>query len=150
MSKVPLRVALLLLSSLCGMGAAAWAADPTIGTPWARATAGRSETGAAYLTLTGGDSADALVAASSPVAETVELHTHLEEDGVMRMRPVAMIPVGPGEKVELKPGGLHIMLIGLKGPLKEGKRFPLTLTFQRAGTVRTEVPVLAPGARTGD
>lgn len=144
-----LRVSLVLLAVLFGPSATALAAEATVGAPWARATAGRAETGAAYLTLKGGDSADSLVAAASPVAATVELHTHLEEDGVMRMRPVASIPVGSGEKVELKPGGLHIMLIGLKGPLKEGKRFPLTLTFQRAGTVEVEVPILAPGARDG-
>lgn len=143
------RAVIFLIAAWCGVAGAAQAAELAVSAPWARATAGRAENGAAYVSLTGGSAADALLAASSPVAETVELHTHLEEDGVMRMRPVEAIPVGPGEKVQLKPGGLHIMLIGLKGPLKEGKRFPLTLVFQRAGTVTVEVPILAPGARTG-
>lgn len=144
-----LRSVFVFMTVLSGLVATAQAAELSVEKPWARATAGRAETGAAYVTLKGGDGADSLIAAASPVAESVELHTHLEEDGVMRMRQVPSIPVGPGEKVELKPGGLHIMLIGLKGPLKEGKRFPLTLTFQRAGTVEVEVPILAPGARGG-
>ncbi|KAF0221208.1 MAG: hypothetical protein FD176_3226 [Rhodospirillaceae bacterium] len=117
--------------------------------PWARATAGQAANGAAYLTLVGPENGDRLVSAASPVAEVVELHTHIEEDGIMRMRAVEAIPVPAGGTVELKPGGLHIMLIGLKAPLKEGRRFPLTLTFERAGPIRMEIPVLAAGARTG-
>ena len=145
-------MALLMLTMLAA--GPAWAANakpqtPKIEMPWARATAGRAETGAAYLRLVGAERDDRLLAASSPVAETVELHTHLDEDGVMRMRPVPAIAVPAAGMVELKPGGLHIMLIGLKGPLKEGRRFPLTLIFERAGPVETEVPVLAAGARSG-
>lgn len=117
--------------------------------PWARATAGQAANGAAYLTLAGPENGDRLLSATSPVAELVELHTHSEEDGIMRMRAVEAIAVPAGGKVELKPGGLHIMLIGLNAPLKEGRRFPLTLTFERAGPIRMEVPVLAAGARSG-
>ncbi|GIX11943.1 copper chaperone PCu(A)C [Elioraea sp.] len=115
--------------------------------PWARAAlAGR--TGAAYMTLVNPtDTTDRLIAAASDAAETVELHAHLHEGGVMRMRPVTAIEIPPGEPVVLAPGGLHIMLIGLRRDLKRGETIRLTLRFERAGTVEVELPVLAAGAR---
>lgn len=134
---------------LVSMGLPAWADNPQIESRWARATAGRAETGAAYVVLVGGEQADTLIGASSPVAGTVELHTHVETDGVMRMRQVDSIPIPAKTQVVFRPGGLHIMLIGLKGPLKEGRTFPLTLIFEHAGRIETQVPILAPGARSG-
>lgn len=115
--------------------------------PWARAAlAGR--TGAAYMTLVNPtDTPDRLLAAAAEVAESVELHANLHEGGVMRMRPVAAIEVHPGEPAVLAPGGLHIMLIGLRRDLKRGEAIRLTLTFEKAGQVEVEVPVLAAGAR---
>lgn len=115
--------------------------------PWARAAlAGR--TGAAYMTLVNPtDTPDRLLAAAAEVAESVELHANLHEGGVMRMRPVAAIEVHPGEPAVLAPGGLHIMLIGLRRDLKRGEAIRLTLTFEKAGKVEVEVPVLAAGAR---
>lgn len=138
-------VAVVLLAA----GQPAWAGDLRVESRWARATAGRVETGAAYMVLIGGEQDDTLIGASSPAAEAVELHTHLETDGVMRMRQVAAIPIPAKAQVVFRPGGLHIMLIGLKGPLKEGRTFSLTLTFARAGRIETEIPILAPGARGG-
>jgi hypothetical protein len=128
------------------------AADYTVGPltieqPWARASVAAN--GAAYMTIsTAGSEADQLVAATSPVADKVELHTHIVEGDVMRMRPVKAIDVNIGEPAVLKPGGLHVMLIGLKGPLKQGERFPLTLTFEKAGSVTVDVDVEAIGAAT--
>lgn len=115
--------------------------------PWARAAlAGR--TGAAYMTLVNPtDTPDRLLAAAADVAETVELHAHLHEGGVMRMRPVAAIEVHPGEPAVLAPAGLHIMLIGLRRDLKRGETIRLILSFEKAGKVEVEVPVLAAGAR---
>jgi len=113
-----------------------------IGDPWARATAEGAPVGAAYFILTNsGTASDRLVAVSSPVAERVELHTHLMEDGIMKMRPVEAIEVAPGTPTVLQPGGLHIMLIGLGSALKAGGQFPLTLTFENAGAMAIEVPV---------
>jgi copper(I)-binding protein len=66
------------------------------------------------------------------------------------MRPVEAIEVTPGAPIVLQPGGLHVMLIGLKAPLKEGERFPLTLTFERAGTIEVEVVVEKLGAMGPD
>lgn len=110
--------------------------------PWARPTAEGAPVGAAYLTLTNsGTAPDRLVAAASPVAGRVELHTHLMEDGVMKMRRVEAIEVAPGTPTVLQPGGLHIMLIGLKSALNPGEQFPLALTLENAGKIEIEVPV---------
>lgn len=117
--------------------------------PWARASAGNATNGAAYLTIQNhGKSADSLSGAASPVAHKVELHTHLNENGMMAMRQVNTIDVEPGASIELKPGSLHLMLVGLKAPLKEGDRFPLILTFREAGDIKVEVVVQKAGAGT--
>ncbi len=112
--------------------------------PWARATLGQSRTGAAYLTLSAtGPAADRLVSASSPVAAKTELHNHIMVGNVAQMRPVDAIEVAPGSPTLLQPGGLHIMLIDLKAPLQAGTSFPVTLTFEKAGTVTVQVAVRA-------
>jgi hypothetical protein len=119
----------------------------TIGHPWARA-AGANANGAAYMTLrNAGGQADRLVSASTPVARTVELHTHIRDGEVMRMRPVADIPVPAGQTVRLRPGGLHVMLIGLTEPLRQGTTVPLTLRFERAGEATVQLEIQAAGAR---
>jgi periplasmic copper chaperone A len=111
--------------------------------PWARATAPQQPNGAAYFTVTNhGAGADRIVEAQSPVAATVELHTHdVDSEGVMRMRQVEAIEVPAGDATALRPGGLHVMLIGLEAPLVEGETFPLTLVFEAAGAVEVEVQV---------
>jgi copper(I)-binding protein len=115
--------------------------------PWARAALA-GHTSAVYMTLVNPtDTPDLLVAAASPVAQTVELHAILHEGGVMRMRPVAAIEVHPGKPAVLAPGGLHVHLIGLTRELRRGETIPLTLTFEKAGRVEVEVEVLAAGAR---
>ena len=99
-------------------------------------------TGAVYVTLSNaGSQADALVSASSDAAQTVELHEVKNEGGVMKMRPVSAIPVPAGGKAELKPGGYHIMLMGLKHDLKPGEKVPVTLKFEHGGEVRVEAAV---------
>ena len=115
--------------------------------PWARASAGMAANGAAYMTITNdGSAADRLVSASSPVCGMAQLHTHLMKGGVMEMRQIAGVDVDPGAPTVLKPGGLHIMLMKLNKPLKEGETFPVTLTFQKAGAVTVQVAVGSPGA----
>lgn len=120
--------------------------DLAVGHPWARPSAGAQTNGAAYATIAnGGDGADRLVSARSPAARVVELHTHtIDADGVARMRPVTAIDVPAQGEARLAPGGLHIMLIDLAGPLREGAAFPLTLVFERAGEVTVEVAVERP------
>lgn len=113
---------------------------------WARESPPTVSNGAAYVTLTNtGNETDHLVAVSGNVAETIELHTHLMEDGVMKMRQVDDIEVSPEEQTILEPGGLHIMLIGLQAPLQAGQTFPLTLEFEKAGKMGIEVKVVKMG-----
>lgn len=114
---------------------------------WSRATARAGATGAGFVTIrnTSGQP-DRLIGAASPVASTVELHTHLEENGVMRMRPVEGIEIPPHGTVTLAPGGLHIMLIGTKAPLRQGSAIPVTLRFERAGEVGITLIVRSAGA----
>ncbi|MDP6574349.1 MAG: copper chaperone PCu(A)C [Rhodospirillales bacterium] len=121
-----------------------------VGNSWARATPGVARNGAAYVTIENrGRDADRLIAVSSPAAAGAALHSHAMEAGVMKMRPVAAVEVAPGAVTAMKPGGLHIMLKGLAAPLVEGGSFPLTLTFERAGTLTLEVTVMKIGARHG-
>lgn len=123
------------------------ASDILVQQPWARASIGAAKAGAAYLTVINqGSETDRLVAVEAAVAKRVELHAHLVAQGVMKMRQVEAVEVAPGEPVILKPGGLHVMFMGLKAPLVEGARFPLTLVFERAGRIETEVLVLQPTA----
>jgi len=115
---------------------------------WTRA-AGQGGQGAGFLIIRNtGTEADRLVAASSPAAARVELHTSLREGDVMRMRPVENIPVPAGGSVTLAPGGLHMMLIGLTRPLVVGQTVPVSLRFERAGQVTVNMTVQAAGART--
>lgn len=114
---------------------------------WARATPEGAKNGAAYVVLKGGTGeADTLVGGSSPVAGVVEVHTHLEEDGVMKMRRVEKLAVAPGSTQVFAPGGLHLMLMNLTAPLKEGTSFPLTLKFEKAGDISVDVAVAGIGA----
>lgn len=114
---------------------------------WSRASAGMARAGAAFMTIdnTGGE-ADRVVAASAPVSDITELHTHTMDGDVMRMRQVPDITVPAGETVVLQPGGLHVMFMKLAQPLKEGDTFPVTLTFEKAGEKTVDVTVQAPGA----
>ncbi|HRY23892.1 MAG: copper chaperone PCu(A)C [Geminicoccaceae bacterium] len=113
----------------------------TIDHPWARATAAQQANGAAYLVVDNGGEADRILGAASPVAGRVELHNHIDDNGVMRMRRVEAIDLPAGETTALAPGGLHIMLFELGAPLVVGETFPLTLTLEQAGAVEVEVTV---------
>ena len=145
-----LATAILLLLPLAAPAAAQQSATVVIEQPWSRATAGNARTTAAYMTLRNvGAAADRLVSAATPLAETVELHTVIKEGSVMRMRPVAAIDVPAGGATTLQPGGFHVMILGLHKPLKEGTRLPLTLTFEKAGSVAVEATVRSPGGRGG-
>lgn len=109
---------------------------------WARATPPAARTGAVYLTVSNdGANADRLVAATSPAAAAAELHSHTMEGGVARMRAVEAVEISPGEPAVFQPGGLHLMLVDLRAPLRDGQSLSLTLTFARAGPVTLEVPV---------
>jgi periplasmic copper chaperone A len=139
----------LLLVVLLGIVPVTAIAQPAgkirVDKPWARASAGT--TGAVYLTVRNeGDMPDKLVGASTPAAGKAELHTMIMDGNVMRMRGAGAIDVVPHGTVELKPGGLHLMLMELKAPLKQGETFPLTLKFDKAGDVLVNVGVTSIGA----
>jgi periplasmic copper chaperone A len=123
------------------------AGDIEVAHPWTAATAENKLTnGAAYMVLTDrGTGSDELVAASSPVAQKVELHVFDVENGVYGMHKVDAIAITPGAaSTVLRPGGAHVMLISLKRPLRAGTTIPLTLTFRNAGTLTIEMPVESP------
>jgi copper(I)-binding protein len=123
-----------------------------IGHPYARSTPAAAKTGAAYLRVTNKSNAeDRLLRASTPAAAAVELHGMRMDGNIMRMRPVEAIDIPPGGAVKLEPGGLHLMLHELRQPLKKGDRFPLTLSFEKAGDVKVEIVVedAAPAAAKG-
>jgi periplasmic copper chaperone A len=121
--------------------------------PFARPTVAGTAAGAIYLTIeNSGKETDWLVKASSPIVQTVELHSMTIDGGIMRMREVAGIEIPPGKKVTMTPGGhepsgFHLMLNKLTKPLKEGDEFPLTLTFRKAGTVEVSVAVESDGSK---
>lgn len=125
--------------------------DITVSGPWARASAGKVKNGAAYVTqiVNNGHQVDRLTGVDTPAAKKASLHTSKMEDDIMKMLPVKAIEVKPGEPAVMKPGGLHIMLMGLKAPLKMGDMFPMTLTFEKAGTLEIKVMVVEPGAMDG-
>ena len=109
--------------------------------PWARPTVQGQAAGGGFLRIVGGPAADKLVGASAGIAGRVELHTMSMDGNVMRMRQIDSIDVPAGKTAELAPGGLHVMFMDLKTPLKTGSSFPLTLTFERAGAVQVDVKV---------
>jgi copper(I)-binding protein len=143
-----LAAGLLLASALLLPGAPAEAHDYklgalTIGHPWARPST--AKTGAAYFTIANsGPGEDALVRVESAAAAKTELHEMKMDGAIMRMRAVARLPVAAGQSVTVAPGGLHVMLIGLKGPLKDGETFPMTLVFEKAGSIDVSVQVQTP------
>jgi copper(I)-binding protein len=122
--------------------------DIEIDHPWSRATPPGAQVAGGYLTIVNnGGVPDRLVSVTSDISAKAEVHEMGVKDGVMTMRPVeGGVAIPAGGKVELKPGGYHLMLMGLKRPVKEGESFPATLTFEKAGSVAIEFQVEAIGA----
>jgi periplasmic copper chaperone A len=116
--------------------------------PWARATPKGATIGAGYMKITNtGTEPDRLVGGSVPFAQRVEVHSMTMEQGVMKMREIKDgLEIKPGETVELKPSGYHMMFVGLKEPLKQGEDVTVTLKFAKAGTVEVKYSVEAVGA----
>jgi hypothetical protein len=115
----------------------------TLEQPWSRATPGGAKVGGGYLRITNtGTAPDRLTGGSFPLASRVEVHEMRLDGDVMRMKPVeGGLEIKPGATVELKPGGLHLMFVDLKEPLKEGQTVKGTLTFEKAGPVAVEYTV---------
>ena len=151
MNRSSRRHALLLIAAFPLLSLAADSAL-RIADPYVRLVPPNAPASAAFMVISNSGSAPRqLLKAQSPVAKTVELHNHVNENGVMKMRPVTHIVVPAHGKAELKPGSYHVMLIDLKAPLKEGEAVPLTLSFDDGSTQRVDAPVRKPhdGAPTG-
>ncbi|MDX3807468.1 copper chaperone PCu(A)C [Bosea thiooxidans] len=123
-----------------------------IGHPWSRATPAGAKVGGGYLSIENtGTTPDRLVSISVPFAARAEIHEMVVKDGVMTMRPLEQgVEVPAGAKVEFKPGGYHIMFMGLKEPLKQGEMVKGTLTFEKAGSVDVEFKVDSIAAKGGE
>ncbi len=122
------------------------AGDITVEQAWARATIPSAKTGAVYLTIrNGGAQEDRVASIAAPVAGHAAGHETRRDGDVLKMQETALA-VPPGGVLEMKPGGTHVMLMDLQGALKPGQEFPLTLTFEKAGTVQVPVTVGKPGA----
>ena len=149
------RLALVLAATVLGASAfAQQASGLQITGVWARATPKGAQVGGGYLRITNnGNAPDRLVSGSSPVAGKFELHEMSMSGGVAKMRELTNgLEIKPGETIELKPGGNHVMFVGLKQPLERGKPFTATLQFEKAGKVDVEFkvePLGAPGPAHG-
>lgn len=140
----PLACILALVAAACG-SASGEVGAVRVADAWAR-PGEAGGTSAIYFNLHNeGSEEDALLGASSQVAEHVELHmSMMSDDGTMSMRPQADVPLPAGERVAFEPGGLHIMLIGLTGDLDPGDEVSINLRFRNAGEVNILVPVREP------
>jgi copper(I)-binding protein len=140
-----LLIGLLALAGLASCGGPAAGPKIEVEGAWARPSPQMAGAGAAYMVLKNkGNEADRLLSAETPMAEAVELHeSFMDENDVMKMRPLegGAIEVPAGGQAELKPGGMHIMLINLAEPLKTGTTIPLTLSFEKSGKIEVEVAV---------
>jgi len=139
-TRIGLSVVALVIS-IVPVAAQEYKAGPLqVENPWVRATPGGAKVGGGYLTIKNDGT-------SSPIAEKLELHEMSSENGVMKMRALPNgLQINPGQTVTLKPGGYHIMFVGLNKPLKQGDHVPVTLNFANAGTVNVEFVVQAMGA----
>jgi len=133
-----------VLSLALGLGSLARAGDLAVVDAWVRATPPGAGVAAAYLTIdNAGGGADRLLGASSDAAGRVEVHETRRDGEVMRMRKAEPLDIPAGERVVFGPGGLHVMLMELKEPLRQGDTLPLTLRFEHAGEVRVQASILA-------
>jgi periplasmic copper chaperone A len=121
-------------------------ANIDVGDAWTRATPGNATTAAVYLKIASNKDADRLLGITVAASQTAELHDEASQNGVVKMVALPSLDIPAGGEVTFAPGGRHVMLTGLKGPLKEGESFIMTLTFDKAGTESTAVKVLGAAA----
>jgi copper(I)-binding protein len=144
---------LIAICMLAGTAGAALAQTYSVGSikveqPWVRATPGGAKVGGGYLTITNtGTTPDRFLGGTLPQAGRFEVHEMKMEGATMRMREVkGGLEIGPGQKVELKPSGYHIMFMDLRAPFKQGDKLKAQLSFEKAGTVDVEFKVESIGA----
>ncbi|MBC7952752.1 MAG: copper chaperone PCu(A)C [Rhodospirillaceae bacterium] len=137
---------LMLAAILAVIPVAVAAADMELSGGFLRASPKIANAGAGFLTIKNNGADDTLIAAEADISKTVELHTHIMDGDIMRMRQVPSIAVPAGATVALKPGGDHVMFINLTKALAEGDKVPVTLVFAKAGKKLVELPVMGIGA----
>ncbi len=147
MKYLPLVV--LALATFATGASAQTAGNLQIEQPFSRATPNGAKVGGGYMTIINkGNAADTLVSVSSPAADHVEIHEMSMQGSVMKMQELPKgLPIDAGKTVALAPGGYHLMMMGLKAPLKEGDKVPVTLTFEKAGKVDVTLDVRGVGAQ---
>ena len=135
-------VLLLAVASTLTPPSLATEADISVTNQYVRMVPAGTPISGAFMTIRNNGKTDRkLTKAESPAAKTVELHTHINDNGMMKMRPVKEINIKAHGQAELKPGSYHVMLIDLKQTLKEGETVPLTLTFDDGSTTKVDAPV---------
>ncbi len=146
---LPLAALALLLTATAAPALDYMAGPLKITQPWSRATPAGARVGGGYLVIENtGTAPDRLVAVSTAFAEATEIHEMALANGVMTMRELEKgLDIAPGARIEFKPGGFHIMFMGLKAPLKQGAPVKGTLRFEKAGTVEVEFSVEPVGAK---
>ncbi|WP_428035527.1 copper chaperone PCu(A)C [Amphritea sp.] len=133
---------LITLVAALTLSASAFA-EVKVDHPYARAVPPGQANSAAFMTLTNNsDEEVSLISASTSVAKVAELHTHTQENGVMKMRKIPQITMKANEQVQLKPGGLHVMLIGLKQNLNKDEMIDLTLNFSDGSSEKLDIKVM--------
>lgn len=142
-----LGLALLVTTAAAQAPARVEAGSLVIVDPWSRATPGGARVGAGYLAVENrGAEPDRLLGVEAEVSAAGELHETIVEGGVARMKPTGALAIASNGRLELRPGGYHLMLPGLSRPLKEGERFAATLIFEKAGRVPVTFAVRGMGA----
>src|SRR5215475_11362816 len=152
-----IRIFIVAVAVLFGCWAgSADAEDITVGAlkisgPWARATPKGASVGGAYMTITNtGNVSDRLVGGSSDVSSRFEIHEMSMDNGVMKMRPLEKgLEIKPGQTIDLKPGGYHVMFVGLNKPFEIGQHIKAMLQFEKAGKVAIDFEVQGIGAQRG-
>jgi copper(I)-binding protein len=142
------KLSLLAAGLLFSAGVLAGAADNiSVQDPYVRLAPPNAPATAAFMVIKNSSDKDAkVVKADNPVSRVSELHTHINDGGVMKMRPVPAIEVKAKGEAVLKPGGLHVMMIDLKAPMKEGDSVPITLTFDDGSSKQVDAKVVKPSA----
>ncbi len=138
------RLTVLAAGLLFSAGVLAGAADNvSVQDPYVRLAPPNAAATAAFMVIRNtGDKDVKVVKADNPVSKATELHTHLNEGGVMKMRPVPAIEIRAKGEAVLRPGGLHVMMIDLKAPMKEGDSVPITLTFDDGSSKQVDARVV--------
>lgn len=151
-----MRKSLLIVLLVLGAASAALAhsykqGDIEIGHIWARATTPKQTTAAVYLPLlNSGTQPDKLTGATSPLADKIQIHQDMNANNMAHMQKLDSIALEPGKPVALQPGGIHLMLFGVKKQINKGDTFPLTLQFEKAGAATVDVHVAAIGATSDE